>query len=161
MWVMITAFGTMNGWNPYEVMLLYAVNPTAYGFAGMFFYFVRYNALRDIKSGAFDDVFTKPLRPLPYLIIQNQHPAYITHLTLATIMRGVCISQLGLQLGLLQILHLILIVICGVFIFGGLFLFITAPAFFITGASSLGEVMFFFVKHHTTRCQSSRGSCKY
>ena len=53
MWIMITAFDTMNGWDAFEVMLLYAVSLTAYGFGGAFFFFVRYTVLPDVLSGAF------------------------------------------------------------------------------------------------------------
>ena len=143
MWVMISAFDNMNGWNAYEVMLLYAVNLTAYGFAGMFFYFVRYNVLKDIKSGAFDDILTKPVSTLPFLVIQNQTPAYIIHLSLAVIMLVVCITKIGIEMSLLTVLNLLFIVVCGTLILGGMFLFITAPAFLITDASNLGSILFF------------------
>jgi ABC-2 type transport system permease protein len=144
MWIMVSAFDTMNGWNAFEVMLLYAVSLTAYGFGGSFFFFVRYTALPDIVSGAFDDVMLKPLNPLPFLVLKNINLGYITHLTLSTIMLVVCIKNLGISVNILTILYLIGVIACGALIFGAVFLFITAPAFLMTKADSLGSFMFFF-----------------
>jgi ABC-2 type transport system permease protein len=144
MWVMITNFRTMNGWSAYEVMLLYAVNLTAYGFAGMFFYFFRFHTLQAIKTGAFDDALILPIRLLPYLIMRSQTPSYIIHLTLSMIMLAVCVSALSIQTTLLSILTLILTVFCGTLIYGAMFVFITAPAFLMTDADSLGSMLFFF-----------------
>ena len=144
MWVMVNTFNNMNGWNAYEVMLLYAINLTAYGFAGMFFTFVRVFALRDILNGAFDDVLVKPIRTLPYLIYNAITPSYVIHLTLSIIMLILCVSALGIPMGILHLLYLIEIIICGTFIFGAMFILITAPAFLVTSVNSLGSLLYFF-----------------
>jgi len=144
MWVMVTSFNTMNGWNAFEVMLLYAVNLTAYGFAGMFFFFFRFNVLSSVKNGAYDDALVLPVRTFPYMIMRNQTPSYIIHLTLSIIMLCVCLYALSLQITLLSILILILIVFCGTLIFGGMFVFITAPVFLFIDVDSLGDILFFF-----------------
>jgi len=143
MWIMISAFDTMNGWNAFEVMLLYAVSLTAYGFGGAFFFFVRYTVLPDVLSGAFDDVLLKPMNPLPYLVIKNINLGYITHLTLSITMLVVCIRTLAIPVSLFTVLYLIGTIICGALIFGGMFLLITAPAFLMTQARSLGDILFF------------------
>ena len=143
MYIMISAFDTINGWTAFEVMLLYAVSLLAYSFGGGLFYFVRRNVLADVISGAFDDELVKPIRTLPWLIIKNFQPAYITHLTLSIIMLVVCFIKLSITVSVLTILWLLVTLVSGVLIFGGMFLLITAPAFLITKVNSFGEVMFF------------------
>jgi ABC-2 type transport system permease protein len=144
MWIMVSAFDTMNGWNAFEVMLLYAISLTAYAFGGMFFFFVRWTLLKDVVSGAFDDVLLKPMNPLPYLVMKNINLGYITHLTLSITMLVVCVSNLGIAAGLSTVFSLIWIIACGAMIFGAMFLFITGPLFLMTRADSLGTILFFF-----------------
>lgn len=36
MWIMVNSFGNMNGWNKYEVMLLYAMSLASYAIGGAF-----------------------------------------------------------------------------------------------------------------------------
>jgi ABC-2 type transport system permease protein len=144
MWVMVSAFDTMNGWNAFEVMLLYAVSLTAYAFGGMFFFFVRFTTLRDVVNGAFDDVLLKPISPLAYLVVRNINWLYITHLTLSVTMLAVCIVKLGIPVDIMTALYLIVVIACGAVIYGALFLFATAPVFLMTQAKSFGEILFFF-----------------
>ena len=143
MYIMISAFDTINGWTAFEVMLLYAVSLLAYSFGGAFFYFVRRRVLEDIESGAFDDDLVKPVRTLPWLIVKNVQPAYITHLTLSIIMLTVCFIKLSVTVTVATILWLLVTLLSGVLIFGGMFLLITAPAFLITRVNSLGDLMWF------------------
>lgn len=71
MWIMITAFNGMNGWNSYEVMMLYSTSLFSYGIAGTFFFTIFLNLPNMIHTGNFDDVLVKPVRVLPYLISSN------------------------------------------------------------------------------------------
>ena len=144
MWIMITAFDDMHGWNAFEVMLLYAVSLTAYAFGGAFFFFVRYSLRTDIPSGAFDDVLLKPMNILPYLVMKNINLGYITHLTLSITMLCVCVTNLGIPVNVATVLYLIYTIACGALIFGAMFLLITGPLFLMTKEASLSNFLFFF-----------------
>jgi ABC-2 type transport system permease protein len=144
MWIMISPFDTMNGWTAFEVMLLYAVSLTAYGFGGAFFFFVRWSLRVDIPSGSFDDVLLKPMNPLPYLVMKNINLGYITHLTLSITMLVVCITNLGIAVTWLTVLYLVGTIACGALIYGAMFLLITGPMFLMTKAESLSSILSFF-----------------
>ena len=143
MYVMITAFGNLNNWTSYEVMLLYALSLLSYGFAGMFFYFFRLNTTNEIFNGSFDDALVKPIHTLPYLVFKAMTPAYIIHISLAIVVLVFCVVKLKLVITLFMLVWLFVIILCGILIFGGMFIFITAPAFIMTQTDSLGSILFF------------------
>ena len=97
--IMISSFETMNGWNQYEVMLLYAISLLSYGVAGTFF-FSDYgeSAAKYAHNGAFDDVLVKPVSVLPYLISSSFISNYIAHITLSVIIMIICFIKLNVTL---------------------------------------------------------------
>lgn len=97
MWIMISAFEDMNGWNAYEMMLLYAFSLFAYGIAGTFFFNIMNLLPGQILKGAFDDVLIKPVKVLPYLISSSFICNYIAHMMLSAIVMAVCFKALHIQ----------------------------------------------------------------
>lgn len=93
MWIMITAFNGMNGWNSYEVMMLYSTSLFSYGIAGTFFFTIFLNLPNMIHTGNFDDVLVKPVRVLPYLISSNFMCNYIAHIVLSIIVMVICAGR--------------------------------------------------------------------
>jgi len=67
-WIMISKFQTLNGWKPYEVLFLYAMNLFSYALAAFFMFNLCVRLSDLIQTGDFDDVLTKPLNPFLYLI---------------------------------------------------------------------------------------------
>ena len=143
MYVMITAFGNLNDWTSYEVMLLYALSLLSYGFAGMFFYFFRVYTAKEILDGSFDDALVKPIHTLPYLIFKTLTPAYVIHISLAIAVLVFCVVKLKIIITLFMLTWIFVIILCGIFIYGGMFLFITAPTFVMMQTDSLGSMLFF------------------
>lgn len=143
MWIMINAFGSMNGWTKYEVILLYAMSLASYALAGFFFFNIR--ALSgDIRSGQFDDMMVKPLGLLPYLICTNFNRGYVAHLALAIYLTVLCFASLGIVLTVAKLAFFVVAIISGALIYAALFLITTAPAFFFIKSNALGGIIFFF-----------------
>lgn len=144
MWIMISAFHTMNGWNPYEVMLLYAFSLFAYGIAGTFFFNILNLVPGQILRGTFDDVLVKPVKILPYLISSSFICNYAAHMTLSTIVVAVCMKALNLSLTWRFLGMAAEILLFGSLIYAGLFLLVTASAFFAAKIDALFQIMYFF-----------------
>ncbi len=142
--IMISSFETMNGWNQYEVMLLYAISLLSYGVAGTFFFLIMVNLPQNIHNGAFDDVLVKPVSVLPYLISSSFISNYIAHITLSVIIMIICFIKLNVTLTIFYWVTLFIMVISGGLIYGGLFLMVSASAFLFTKIQALMDVMFFF-----------------
>ena len=98
-WLLVTAFNELNGWTPYEVLLLYGMNLLSYALAAFFFY----NFAQDIEelviAGRLDGVLTKPVNPFFYLVCNGFNIAYFSHVTLALFTIIVSFKGLGIGLG--------------------------------------------------------------
>lgn len=144
MWVMISAFDNMNGWNAYEVMLLYSFSLFAYGVAGTFFFNIMNNLPGQIWKGAFDDVLVKPVKVLPYLLSSSFICNYIAHLTLSALVMGICFHALEIPVTFWLLVRILWIILFGSLIYGGLFLIVSGSAFLVTKITAMFNIMFFF-----------------
>ncbi len=144
MWIMISAFEDMNGWNAYEVMLLYAFSLFAYGIAGTFFFNIMNLLPGQILKGAFDDVLIKPVKVLPYLISSSFICNYIAHMMLSAIVMAVCFKALHIQVTVRLLWRAAGILLFGSLIYGGLFLIVSGSAFLVAKIDSLFQIMYFF-----------------
>ncbi len=144
MWIMISAFENMNGWNAYEVMLLYAFSLFAYGIAGTFFFNIMNLLPEQILKGTFDDVLVKPVKVLPYLMSSSFICNYIAHMTLSVIVMVVCFNALEIQVTGRLLWSVAGILLSGSLIYGGLFLIVSASAFLAAKIDALFQIMYFF-----------------
>ncbi len=142
-WIMVNAFGAMNGWTRYEVILLYAMSLASYALAGFFFFNIRQMS-RDIRSGQFDDVLVKPMGALAYLICTRFNRGYVAHLALAIGLTVFCFGQMDVTLTVGKGLFFCLAVFCGALVYAGMFLIATIPAFFVVESRALGNLIFYF-----------------
>ena len=142
-WIMVNAFGAMNGWTRYEVILLYAMSLASYALAGFFFFNIRQMS-RDIRSGQFDDVLVKPMGALAYLICTRFNRGYVAHLALAIGLMVFCFGQMDVTLTAGKWLFFCLAVLCGALVYAGMFLIATIPAFFVVESRALGNLIFYF-----------------
>jgi len=107
LWVMVNRFNTINGWTAYEVLLMYSLNLTSYAMASCFFYNPFRHLLTRIRTGQLDEVMTKPMNPLMYLIASNFGFGYISHLTLSVSVMCYTFFKLGITLSFIGVLLLL------------------------------------------------------
>jgi ABC-2 type transport system permease protein len=146
-WIMVTAFRHMNGWNQYEVMLLFAMNLIGSSIASLFLNETFVVIKVGVQNGTFDDVLTKPAAPLPYLCFQNINPAYLTHIMLSVILLCVGFGNLGTSIDIAVILKLLLGIACGFAVYTGINLFAMAPLFILRRTDSFVIILFFLKEY--------------
>lgn len=140
-WIMIQKFQTIGGWGPYEVMFLYALNLLSYAVAGSFLYSPATGLPAMIQSGSLDEVLTKPMNPLLYLICNKFLYQYASHALLSIVIIAVCFYHLQIQITMLTVLMLFVTVISGALIQGSAFLYTSVPAFWIVQSQAIGNFM--------------------
>ena len=141
LWLMLDHFQTINGWTKYEVILLYSFNLASYALAAFFLFNPTRQLSLMIKNGTFDEVLTKPLNSLLYLICRDFNTAYFSHLTLAVSFMIISFIQLGITLGSAQFFFLVITLIGGALIQGGLMLLMALPTFWIVENRGLIEIL--------------------
>lgn len=149
-WIMINQFETIGTWGPYEVMFLYALNLLTYAVAGFFLYNPHASLSGMIRTGEFDEVLTKPLNPLLYIVCRMFNYGYFSHTAISIIIIGICFVKLGISITLIKVLFLVVIVISGALIQGAIFLFASVPSFWLVENSGF-RVLFWnskeFIKY--------------
>lgn len=101
-WLLVNAFHELNGWTPYEVLLLYGMNLFSYALAAFFFFDLATGIEDLVICGRLDGVLTKPVNPFLYLICNGFNVAYFSHISLALITIIISFRGLGIRLSLIM-----------------------------------------------------------
>lgn len=146
-WILMDRFKTINGWEQYEVLLLYAFNLLSYALASFFLFNPTTHLATMIKDGTFDEVLTKPLNSFLYLICREFNSAYISHTLLSLFVIGLCFYNLGYTFTLLSFFYLILVLIGGTLIQGAFLIITAVPSFWVIENNGLRSILFFQAKN--------------
>lgn len=124
-------FDTINGWTPFEVMLLYAYTLASYTLANALLSDVMWSLSRRIRTGDFDQTLTKPMKPLTYEIVTGFSPYYFLHFFLALGMVAIGVTQLHVPVTPLTILQIACGILGGACVQGGVLLLFASASFFL------------------------------
>ncbi len=141
-WIMINAFQTMGAWNAYEIMLLFALQTSAYAIAGSFTYHITTYLSPLIKDGTFDEVLTKPLNPFIYLASRYFSWGYFGTMTISLCVMVYCFIQLNIIISPVKILLLLIVIIGGGLITAAMMIFASVPAFWIVESRFIASLIF-------------------
>src|SRR5690606_30800589 len=128
LWIVIQQFEAINGWLPFEVMFLYALNLLSFALAGCFVQSVSNNLPTMIQNGSFDEVLTKPMNPLFYLICHRFVYQYASHIIVSTGIIVICFLQLELSFTWLSAGQLALVIFGATCIQATIFMCTAIPA---------------------------------
>lgn len=143
-WVMINRFRTIGGWTPDEVMFLYALNLVTYSVAAFFLFHPFTKLPERIQSGEFDELLTKPLNPMLYLISREVSTGYFGNLTISLLIGAICIIKLAIPMTLVNVFFLILTILGGAFIQGATFIFAFTPSFWFIQNNGISRILLDF-----------------
>ena len=96
-YITIWNFGALAGWQPVEVIFLYAVTLLTYALGASFTFTMCINFPRMAIDGAIDEAYIRPVPPFIYIMATNFNVAYVSHITLTATVLGVSIFHLGLS----------------------------------------------------------------
>jgi len=139
-WIMIQKFEAIGGWNPYEVMLLYAFALFTYAFSSLFLYTICWDMSEYVRTGTLDEVLTKPTNPFAYLCCNGFEQGYWAHFIVAISIMVMCFGKLGISFTFGKTIWLIVTLLGGSLIQGALNLIASIPAFWTTNNTSLQNI---------------------
>jgi len=145
LFVVLSKFKTINGWDVGEIAFLYGLLTFAQGFTTLFFSSLIHFDQTLIK-GEFDRTLVRPLNPLAQIICSQFEASTLAHFILGT---GALIfgSQMAeIDWTLQKTLFLPLVIIGGVLISGAIRLMVTAVAFWTLKNESLVHTVIFSSK---------------
>lgn len=137
-WVIVNAFQNLMGWTAPEVVFLFSLNLLTYGLGASFGYNVCTGLPTMVRTGGFDDILTKPIHTLFFLVVANFNIGYVTHLGLSTAMLVVSINALNLAWSAAKTAALLLTVLGGALIQYSLMIFTVLPSLRAVGEGQWG-----------------------
>ncbi len=144
--ILIQRFHSLNGWNSYEVVMLYAINLLSYALGAFFFFNLNHNLPRMIQYGELDDILVRPVNPLWYLISRDFNTGYLSHLITSVLLLAFCIIQLRITVTPLKLITLVIYILGGGLIQGAMLLICTVPTFWMVKNTSVTHIFYFNMK---------------
>lgn len=145
-WVVVTRFQSINGWEAPEVLLLYGLNLCSYAIAGFFFFNPTVQLSAMIKDGTFDELLVKPLNSFWYLVCREFNSGYLSHFLLSLLVIAYSIHSLQIPLHLVNSLFLMVTLLGGALIQGAALIITSVPAFWVVESGGLRDILFFQAK---------------
>jgi ABC-type uncharacterized transport system, permease component len=140
-WVLLYTFKSIAGWTSYEVMFLYALQLTTYSLAAFFCFHPFTKLSYKIQSGEFDELLTKPINPLLYLMCREFSASYVANVTFGIAFLSICIYRLELTLGVSDVLFLLAVLAGGALIQASAFMYGAIPSFWMVRNTSIMEML--------------------
>lgn len=128
LWLIVSRFGSVGGWLPEEILLLFALDLFSYSIAGTFCIKTFGDFPELIRKGQLDETLTKPFSPLILLMTRGVNTGYVNQIFVSTIVLVFGLSQLNLHLSISSILLLITFVIGGGLLMTGIYILLALPA---------------------------------
>lgn len=147
-WILISSFISLKEWTSNEVVFLYGMQLMTYSIGSAF----AANTVNDlpgmVKMGQIDELLTKPLNPLFYLLSTKFNVGYLAHFTISLIMMITSFILSGHIISAIQLVLLIIFILCGGLITGSIMLITTIPCIYLIGSSGWWGV-FYDLKTYT------------
>jgi len=138
LFVMVWNFGDLAGWQPAEVIFMYAVWLLAYAVGASFTFNMTRNFPQMSINGTLDEAYTRPMPPFLYLMATHYNVGYISHISLTAIALGYSVVQLDMSWTVFHWLWFVVIVLCGAIISGCMMLIFEMPGIRTRSRSPIG-----------------------
>lgn len=147
-WILISSFVSLKDWTSNEVVFLYGMQLMTYSI-GSAFAANTVNDLPDmVKMGQIDELLTKPIHPLIYLLSTKFNVGYLAHFTISLIMMLTSFITSDHSISAIKLLLFIFFTLCGAIITGSTMLITTIPCIYLIGSSGWWGV-FYNLKTYT------------
>jgi ABC-2 type transport system permease protein len=127
---MTRSFRFVAGWNPEEMLFLYAIYLLSYAIAASLFFNPCTHLAVKIRTGEFDIALTRPLSPFTHEFCMGFNFGYVSHVTLSIVVLAIAIIRVKLRITLLWILSCFTMILSAVFVQAAFLIFISAFSFF-------------------------------
>ena len=141
-WIIMSRFQVINGWTYFEVMLLVALYQISWGACGVFIRSPLLSVEKLVQDGKFDNIMTKPIPTLLHVILMKFNHIWLSNIMVGLIVLTVSLRELGITLGVLDVVWLVVTLLCGVMILSGLIIMIGTLSFRFVRAGAMGGQIF-------------------
>lgn len=145
-WIILDKFQTINGWNYYEVMLLYNFNLVTYGLASFLFYNPMRSLDNIVKSGDFDSMLTKPINPFLYTLLKQSYLGFLGHIFLGITVFMICFDKLDINWSIDKFILFLIMLVGGTLIQASIMIFSGALSLKFLQATAVMDTLIYSVR---------------
>ncbi|RXZ81040.1 ABC transporter permease [Paenibacillaceae bacterium] len=145
-WALMSRFQTINGWNMYEVMLLYTLNMLTYAVAAVFFFFQMNDVEEEVHKGSFDSLLVKPINPFIHMIIRSFGHFFLGDIVIAVAVLGVCFNRLNIHLDWGTSVSFVLMLLGAVLVQAAFIVITGSMCFWIVRARAVKNIVIFGIR---------------
>ncbi len=136
-WIILSKFDQINGWDFWDILLLYNINQFATSLSGL----ILQRSMRElddlVRTGALDSLLVRPIGLLPHLIIRVFDFTYLPNLSLSVFFFFYCFVNSSHIWDIMDIMWLLVVIIGAVLIYSAVEVFAGAFSFLIVKSATL------------------------
>ena len=144
LYLLVSRFGSLNGWNSRELLLIYSFSQFTYAIGSTFTHDLCRQLPNLARTGDLNSYLIRPIHSLFLAIFTNFNVGYITHFTISATVMIFSFISLGVTLNLWGILWLVITLVSGGIISGCVFLISSLPSVVAIGNVSLKNLTYVF-----------------
>ncbi|GFI47978.1 hypothetical protein IMSAGC019_03304 [Lachnospiraceae bacterium] len=142
LWVIFDNFKVIEGWNFYEMAILYGLFRVTDAFAGMFLWYTMNFIDEDIITGNLDVYLIRPMGLLQQMVCRRFGETYIGQIIVVVIFMVYSFERLNYTIHLWTWLYLVLVLISGTLIHAAALIVIGSLNFWFLGAKRLAGILY-------------------
>lgn len=146
-WILLSHFKNINGWDYNEVMFLYNLNLLSYGVSGLFLWLPMRQLEQTVHNGEFDSFLVRPLPPLLYLIYKNFTYVFLGHIVIAAVFIIISLKNIGIHVSLENGLLLLCFIISAILIQFSIFIISGSMSFWFVKSSQITEMAIYSLRN--------------
>lgn len=149
-YIMVSGFHMLGGWNGSEMMMLYGLATMSYAIGASFFFNFSSGLAGRIRSGEFDASLTKPIPPFLHEVFSaGYNVGYVSHFTVSLLIMAAALCSLSYVPDVKSILFLILAIVGASLIQAAALIAASTMSFFSVGSNPIAEFLLWDVKEFT------------
>ena len=145
-WVLMEKFKSINGWNFYQVVLVYNMNLFSYGAACLFFYIPMRSLEAMVRDGNFDSLLIRPITPFTHLLLRQNYLGFLSHVILGIIVFLICFRNIGIIWSMSSIAFFSISLCGAIFIQAAVIIFTGSLNIKFIAANSVMNVLFYDIR---------------
>lgn len=149
-YIMVSSFHVLNGWNGMEVLMLYGLSLMSYAIGASFFFNFSHGLVGRIRSGEFDASLTKPISPFLHEVFSaGYNVGYISHFTVSLAITLIALSHTAYTPTIPNVLFLLSAVLGASFIQAAALIASSVMSFFSVGNNPIADFLTYDIKEFT------------
>lgn len=149
-WIFISKLKFINGWDFYDLSILYGLNLLPHAISGLIFwnsFFYGVHSL--IKEGGFDRYLLRPVGIVTQLCSSSFGYTFIAQIILSTCFLITAFVKVSDKISFIKVLYIVVSLIGSILLFAGMVIIIGALGFWIMDGSQVGQIVYYEIRDLT------------